>query len=453
MGLTTEAARWFATRRGIAAETLDAFGATSDGAETVVFPYSYRGQQARKYRKGFEKEDGRRFWWDPPALAGQLPFLPPDFEDGNGLLLVEGETDTMALWQHAPADVKRRIVGLSGTNAYKDHYAEQLFADSKYVFVVFDRDDPYTAADAVKATESAYNKVKQSLGRKARRIVLPQGINDIAEFFQTYDWAAFRSLMDAAAEVRYHFPALDLTAEAPPFDWIIGDLVVRGDIVLVTAEPGTGKSFLLQDLAVRTVEKAPTWLGLPLLLKQGRVMYVDQENPMATVRHRMSALGLTAELSENLRYLWYPNLTLDRDAVALYEDVEAFEPDFIVFDSVSRVHNKNENKAEEINPLLNESVYPLSRRLGATIFLVHHMNKEGGIRGSTAWGAAADLSLLMVNEETKKGAATGRQLLVPDKLRNVPKWGHTLKIQRKGNASDGEQVRHVNVYDEEELDF
>jgi predicted ATP-dependent serine protease len=270
----------------------------------------------------------------------------------------------------------------------------------------------------------------------------------VAEFFQTYDWAAFRSLMDKAAEVRYHFPALDLTAEAPPFDWIIGDLVARGDIVLVTGEGGTGKSWLLQDLATRTAERAESWLGMDLALRSGRVMYVDQENPQPTVRHRLQALGMTAELSKNMRYLWYPGLTLDNDAALLYEDVESFEPDIIVFDSVSRVHGKNENKAEEINPLLNESIYPLSRKLGATVFLIHHMNKEGGVRGSTAWGNATDLSLLLKNQVRENGAETGRQLIVPDKLRNVPRWGHTLVVQRKGDASAGERVSIVNADEE-----
>src|SRR3954464_12960757 len=96
MALSSEAARWFESRRGISPQTLEAFGVESEGTDTVRFKY----EGASKFRKGFEKED-RRFWWDPPASAGQVPFLPPDFDPGGHMILLEGETDTMSAWQNA----------------------------------------------------------------------------------------------------------------------------------------------------------------------------------------------------------------------------------------------------------------------------------------------------------------------------------------------------------------
>jgi hypothetical protein len=87
-----------------------------------------------------------------PAGAGQVPYLPPDFEPGTHMILLEGETDTMAAWQAAPPEARKGIVGLSGTGSWKKAVTErggldELFGKAKVVWVVFDNDDPYKNAD------------------------------------------------------------------------------------------------------------------------------------------------------------------------------------------------------------------------------------------------------------------------------------------------------------------
>jgi hypothetical protein len=144
------AARWFESRRGIKRETVEAFGIYTEGRD-LVFPYP-GGLKKRRYSVdkdnpfGLEKEE-RRFTWEDesggPAGAGQVPYLPPDFEGSKTMYLVEGETDTMALWQNAPKDVRKKIVGISGTGSFEKSGAADLFKDAKTVFVMFDTDDPY----------------------------------------------------------------------------------------------------------------------------------------------------------------------------------------------------------------------------------------------------------------------------------------------------------------------
>lgn len=416
--------RWFKDKRGISAETLAAFGVEiTDSTETVKLPYP----GATKFRKGLEKE-GRKFWWDPPDMHGQALFTPPDAKQGSKMILVEGETDTMALWQGAPDAVKPTIRGLPGTESWKPHFADE-FADADLVYVILDNDDPYDNAAAAESVERGWKKIHKALGKKARRVRLPQGTNDVAEFMQLYSWAALKVLLDKASELELPFKRMAFTDEPPVYDWMVDGLIVQGDIVLLAGDPGVGKSWFTLDLALCTLGLRDEWLGMKVR-KNGPVLVVDQENPEMTVRNRVRKLGLVGD-HPDLHYLWFQGVRLDADPERLYEYAELVEPKLIVIDSISRVHFKNENSAEEMNPLLNGGIYPLARQLGCTVVMIHHLAKHGGTRGSTALPAAVDLSLNVTTSEM------GRQIVTPDKLRNVPPWGAALQTER---VNEGERV-------------
>lgn len=435
--LKPEAARWFADRRGITKDTLEAFGISSDAEVPVIYPYP---DGARKRRATLEKVDGKhRMWWEPVPAGDLPPFLPPDFERGSHMILVEGETDVMALWQNSPPEVRKHIVGVSGANGLAG--ALEVVKDAKQVMVVFDRDDPYENPLAVDTVKRAKKAVREELGVTVARFVeLPQGINDVAEFFQRYDWTAFRVLLKKAAEITFPFKPLDLKAPLPDFDFLVDGLMLKGEIVMLTGDPGVGKSWLAEDLAVAMAEGRDNWLGQKLL-HHGRVLYIDQENPLVTARQRLVKLGLTDEGIPNLHYLWFQGVRFDSDPDRFLEHAALWQPDLVVVDSLSRVHFKNENSAEDMNPILNASVYPLARELGATVMVIHHIPKEGkGPRGSSAIQAAMDLTLEVREQTTKSGATTGAYALVPDKLRNVPPWGMALEFKR---VEDGDRIYHT----------
>jgi hypothetical protein len=442
--LAPDAIRWFKDRRGIERETLEAFGVSSDGPAVTVFPYP---QGAKKYRKGWDKIEGdpdsRKFWWDPPTMAGQVPFLPPDFERVKRMFLLEGETDTMALWQNAPDAARQGIVGLSGLNAWKDEYVEDLFGEASLVYLILDADDPYENPKAYDANQRARAQIRKALGKKVRPVTLPQGIKDVAEFFQRYDWAAMAVLLNKASQLSFPFKPLDLTAPLPKYDFLVENLILRGEIVMNTGEPGVGKSWLAQDLAVAIASGRPTWLGNKLFVppEGSHVMYVDQENPLVTARNRLNKLGLSPEdAKRNMHYLWFQGVRLDSEPERLIEHAELWEPELIVLDSFSRVHFKNENSAEDMNPVINAGIYPLARELGATVIVIHHLPKEGkGPRGSTAIQAANDLTLEVRPKVSRQGAATGTYMLLPDKLRNVPPWGAAIEFERR-EEEDGRIV-------------
>jgi KaiC/GvpD/RAD55 family RecA-like ATPase len=412
-------ARWYRDKRGIEQATLDAFGITiEDENEVVRMPYP----GATKYRKGLEKEDGRKFWWDPPGMQGQALFTPPDAKPHRKMILVEGETDTMALWQHAPAEVKPTIRGLPGTESWKAHFADE-FAEADTVFVILDQDDPYNNPQAAASTERGWALIRSGLGmRKARRVMLPGGVNDVAEFLSSYSWAALKVLLDAAAEVKLPFQRLVLSDKPVEYDWLVEGLIAKGDVVSLTADPGVGKSWLGMDLGVSVLGLREQWLGMKVM-EHGPVVFVDQEQPEAVARRRLQQLGVLED-NPDLHYLWYQGVRLDAQPELLYEYCDYVRPKFLMVDSISRVHFKNENSAEEMNPLLNGGVYPLARELGITVLLLHHKARAGNMRGSTALPAATDLNLSM-----EDGESGPFKVIRPDKLRAVPPWGDVMRVE------------------------
>lgn len=449
MSLDHDAKIWFGTKRGIDEATLLAFGVESDGDRVVKFPYG----EASKFRKGFEKDEegGRKFWWDPPTQAGQVPFLQPDFKQTPYMLLCEGETDTMRMWQAIPADQRDKytVVGLSGINAWKERYTEELFADARRVFVVLDNDSAYDASDAAKAGDKAWAQIRGDLGRKARRVQLPQGSKDVCEFFTHYEWDAFRVLLEAANEPIRHYKRLDLDAPVPPVNWVIEDLIEAGIVTVFTGDGGVGKSFLSMAMAVAIASGEKEYIG-QAVQKHGPVMYVDEEQAPDLVLQRLAALGLKPEHRHNIDYLNFAGVDLYSEPEKLLDEVIDSNPIAVFIDSQSAVSiGAEENSNDHMTRLFRDAFRPLSRATGAAVVILHHTTKDnrGQPRGASAIRNQADQVLSVVEAETDN-VTTGRLNIFASKPRR-----NTRMIQAflEGDMKDDGYVRVVNAMNMEAM--
>jgi len=436
MSLAAATARWFEDRRGIRRETLEAFGIETED-DGVKIPYP---DGAVKHRATLEKVDGRhKMWFAPTCPDGQPPFLPPDYSGGKRQIVWEGETDTMAAWQAAPSDVKPTILGMGGANAFgpkgfSPERIQALFGDAEHVFFPLDNEDPYKNNDAHDTVERAWKQIRAVLGPKAHRVRMPGNVQDGCEFFQTFDWSAFEVLLEDAAKPHYHFAALDFSKERPQREWLVDGLLGKGEIILASGDGGTGKSLLFMDLAAHIARGADKWLGMKLNAE--RTMFVDQENPDVEVWDRLFALGFEPSQAEALRYVWYQSILLDDPETVskLYDDVATFQPSVLVLDSLSRLHLRNENANEEMNPLINGAIFPLARTMGTTVIMLHHTRKDGRTRGATAIRNAVDLALDVSLSDD--GLC---QIVRPDKPRAIMASGDSLYVRMRmddrGNIS------------------
>lgn len=263
------------------------------------------------------------------------------------------------------------VYGLSGIETWQPHFAD-YFRDAETAYVILDNDEDYNVSTRV---DAVWKQIRSDLGRKARRIYLPVGVKDICEFFQTYDLEALRTLVTRKAQSKLRFKSLDLTQPPPPMDWLVSEMVCSGDVTLLMGDPGLGKSWLTMDLAASVASSEDShWLGYPVM-KRGRVMYVDEENPEDIIFHRFKKLGLSEEEARNIHYLYRPGIWLNKDPDALIEEALEYEPLLIVIDSLSRVHSEDENSAGAMANVFREGITPLARETGAAVVVIHHSNK------------------------------------------------------------------------------
>jgi len=377
---------WYEQERGITRLTLAAFGLYGGEDGEVVIPYP----KGTKYRSGSGPD--RHMWWEKGSTQTLYPGPTNEGMTGTAFL-VEGETDTMKLWQETGGKVA--VFGLPGVTSWKPEWANE-FKQFDRVYVVLDNDAEYTATGNI--VDSAWLQIRGDLGTKAHRVTLPTGVKDICVFFEQYDVDDFKTLLRSPAPSKYR--ALDFSKMNKPMhtDWMVKGLIGQGDICIWFGPPYVGKSVLSMSLAAALTTGQEAWLGLPLL-KHGRVLYIDEENPENVILSRLQRLGVRPEHSTNLRYLHEQSVRLDRDPDTILQEALNFDPVCIFIDSMTRIHTKDENNAGEMAALFNDGIKPLARRTGATVILLHHANKvEDGnayrrMRGSADLGGVIDNGL------------------------------------------------------------
>lgn len=388
-----EVLAWFA-RKGINEQSVVDFGISVGDDGAVLFPY---GDVGTKRRYGIPTGE-RSFRWEKgvdPVLYNRR-----DLQFRN-VFLCEGETDTIRLCQELGNDRQVGVVGLPGIETWNEGMAEDL-RQAETVWVVLDNDQDYQVAGRV---DTAWRSIRRELGRGARRIILPRGINDLCEFFEDYSLDALRLLVDRQPQVGdSRFRTLNLSVEPPPVQWLVERLFCKGDIHLMIGEPGLGKSWLTMALTIAIAAGRKEFLGYPITTA-GRVLYFDEENAEDLVFHRFLKLGLDKTIAENIRFVSNAGIRLDHDPTGVLDESLAYEPDLIVLDSLTRFHGQDENSAGHMADLFNSGIKPLARETGAAVILIHHANKGEGssykrARGSGDITASADSAFDVTPIET-----------------------------------------------------
>jgi hypothetical protein len=390
-GVSNDHAAWFWEERGITSTTLDAWGIHSMPDGAVAFPY---GHDTVKLRYGIPHGE-RQFRW-PSGRSLELFRVGEQPLTDRAVLLCEGETDCLRMWQElqeAGQGDRYEVCAIPGVEAWTEKMAKQL-READRVLCFLDNDPPtkteggYTRSQV----DRAWSRIRRALGAKVRRVDLaPANVKDLCVFFAHFTLADMRGLIDRPHE--YHYPALDLNLDRPTkVDWLVDEMIGKGDRCMVIGDPGTGKSWLAMALTVAIASLGAgidaKWIGKRPSIQTGRVMYADEENPEAEVYRRLALLGLPPEARHNVRYLSQVGLRLDKEPELLMDDVIGFGPDLIVLDSLARFHSRDEQSAGDMARLFREGITPLARESGAAILVLHHKVKPPA-KGSPPVGLAA----------------------------------------------------------------
>lgn len=169
-------------------------------------------------------------------------------------------------------------------------------------------------------------------------------------------------------------PAVQLTKlEAPDYmriktgtdelDRVLGGGLVSGSVVLISGEPGIGKSTLLMQICGTIADEGK------------KILYVSGEESPSQLKLRANRLGIN---SDNLYIQTETNL--DR----IVEEISHLNPDIVIADSVQTIYSENSSSMPgSVNQVKEASsrLIAIAKNEGISIFLVGHVNKDGGIAG------------------------------------------------------------------------
>ena len=176
--------------------------------------------------------------------------------------------------------------------------------------------------------------------------------------------------------------SLEISRMEIKVEWIVDNLIPKESISLLHSIGGVGKSYLMFGMGQAVADGRP-FFGLNV--RRMDVYYIDFENPLPEIADRMKKIGG----SENMR-IWHLGhdpapIRFDADEWRVYK---TFPPGLFIIDSLRSSHLLEENSSKDASFIMAR--HKEIRSLGHTILLIHHENKVGGYRGSTAWFDLSD---------------------------------------------------------------
>lgn len=209
-----------------------------------------------------------------------------------------------------------------------------------------------------------------------------------------------RLTSDKGGVLRWFVPCVDVVDVSelqdktlPPMKWLIDDLLPVGGVVMLSAKPKMGKSFLAIQLAL-SVASGGEFLGFQA--QKHEVLYIDLETSQRSMKNRISMM--TADAPKGL-YLMTPQEVFEFGNIGngFESQVDYFLEShkgvkLVIVDTYGLIQGSR-TAAQNIYRQEYAEISHLNswaRKKGFTLVLIHHQNKQDdysnpvqGISGST----------------------------------------------------------------------
>jgi hypothetical protein len=217
--------------------------------------------------------------------------------------------------------------------------------------------------------------------------------------------------------------------------YLIPDLLPNPSVVLIYGAGGDGKSMTAWTLAKHVATGQPFVIrGKHVPVQQGPVLLLNGDQPLVQMQEQMEEVEMPADAPVIVRTDW------SLQAYARFQKlVQKIQPKLIVIDSLigcSGGRAFDENKSDFATPL-----YWLTRNNGVafpacTILIIHHANKTGGFRGTSAIRDAVDETWSLKRPTDKQLEQTGSnaRIITIEKSRSG-RGGTSLLLRQEADLS------------------
>lgn len=231
---------------------------------------------------------------------------------------------------------------------------------------------------------------------------------------------------------RFALMSVATLLEQPQTRWTVRDLIPQSGLAVVYGGPGSGKTFLMLDMAAHIARGKP-WQGRRT--RQGVVVYVAAEGALAVrlraymQHHELSVVDLI-----DMRVLQASVNMLEGNAdvadliAAIAESVGQLPVRMIVIDTLARVMpGGNENASEDMGAVISNAS-KLQDAFGCVVCFVHHSGKDEtkGSRGHSSLKGATDVEISVRRDGQVRSAfaekvrdGSDQEALVTFKLESV----------------------------------
>lgn len=246
-----------------------------------------------------------------------------------------------------------------------------------------------------------------------------------------------------AAASAYVIQSLEDVLQRPDLEWLVEDVLPMQGLASIYGKWGTGKSFLVIDLA-GAVSAGKLWFNREV--KQAGVLYVVLEGD-GGIKQRMQAyLAEHGEKPAHLQFITgdsFNLLTGSPDIARMQAALRAigWKNGLLIVDTLSAAIPGGNENATEVMTAAIENLKAIQREFGGLVLFVHHTGKDEakGMRGSSSLPAALDASVEISREDNdpnQRWWATSKVKDGPDDSR----VGFKLKVVPVGTDKRGKAI-------------
>ena len=218
-------------------------------------------------------------------------------------------------------------------------------------------------------------------------------------------------------------------------EYLIPDLLPNPSVVLIYGAGGDGKSMSAWTLAKHVSSGTPFVVrGSLVPIQKGPVLILNGDQPLTQLREQLEEVDYPINTNTKILTDW--QLQRYAQFVQLMRD---YQPKLVIIDSLigcSGGKAFDENKSDFATPL-----YWLTRNNGnlfpkTTILIIHHANKNGGFRGTSAIRDAVDETWALSKPSEEEASRIGKfsRLITIEKSRQG-RMGTQLLMQMQDDLS------------------
>ena len=166
-------------------------------------------------------------------------------------------------------------------------------------------------------------------------------------------------------------------------DRVLGGGIVKGSVILLSGDPGIGKSTILLQICNALQESL-------------RILYVSGEESAIQIKMRANRLGVESDSV---------SIMTETDVQAICEYITSQKPDLVMIDSIQTMQHSDISSSPSSIVQVRECTNLLlktGKSLGIPIFIVGHVNKGGDIVGPKVMEHIVDTVLYFEGERNDR---------------------------------------------------